>query len=59
MRQTDPTLARSNQPRHMIVEGRISNPIIRLRPIVDTDRFEPFYWSNVKGRWTTFATWGA
>jgi hypothetical protein len=26
----------------------------RLRPIPDTDCFELFYWSNTKGRWTTF-----
>ena len=24
----------------------------------DTDRFELFYWSNVKGRWTTFGNLG-
>jgi hypothetical protein len=30
----------------------------RLRPIPDTDRFELFYWSNVKGRWTTFGSFG-
>jgi len=28
------------------------------RPIPDTDRFELFYWSNVKGRWTTFGNLG-
>jgi len=33
-------------------------PIARLRPIPDTDRFELFYWSNVKGRWTTFGNLG-
>ena len=26
--------------------------------IPDTDRFELFYWSNVKGRWTTFGNMG-
>jgi hypothetical protein len=39
---------------YMIVDRRTSNPIARLLPIPDTDRFELFYWSNVKGRWTTF-----
>ena len=34
------------------------NPIARLRPIPDTDRFELFYWSNAKGRWTTFGNFG-
>ena len=33
-------------------------PHRRLRPIPDTDRFELFYWSNVKGRWTTFGNLG-
>ena len=43
---------------YMIVDRRTSNPIARLRPIPDTDRFELFYWSNVKGRWTTFGNMG-
>jgi hypothetical protein len=30
----------------------------RLRPIPQTDRFELFYWSNAKGRWTTFGNMG-
>jgi hypothetical protein len=42
----------------MIIDRRTANPIARLRPIPDTDRFELFYWSNVKGRWTTFANLG-
>jgi hypothetical protein len=32
----------------MIIDRRTANPIARLRPIPDTDRFELFYWSNVK-----------
>ena len=43
---------------YVIVDRRTSNPIARLRPIPDTDRFELFYWSNVKGRWTTFGNMG-
>jgi len=35
-----------------------SDPIARLRPIPDTDRFELFYWSNVHGRWRTFGSLG-
>jgi hypothetical protein len=69
MMQTDPTLAKiaaqftkfDIEPRrgaYMIVDRRTSNPIARLRPIPDTDRFELFYWSNVKGRWTTFGNMG-
>ena len=35
-----------------------SDPIARLRPIPNTDRFELFYWSNVHGRWRTFGNLG-
>jgi hypothetical protein len=42
----------------MIIDRRTANPIARLRPIQETDRFELFYWSNVKGRWTTFGNLG-
>jgi len=42
----------------MIIDRRATNPIARLRPIPDTDRFELFYWSNAKGRWTTFGNFG-
>jgi hypothetical protein len=31
-----------------------SDAIARLSPIPDTDRFELFYWSNVKGRWMCY-----
>jgi len=43
---------------YMILDPRTSNPIARLRPIPHTDRFELFYWSNIKGRWTTFGNLG-
>ena len=43
---------------YMILDRRTSNPVARLRPIPDTDRFELFYWSNVKGRWITFGNFG-
>src|SRR5262245_315232 len=43
---------------YMILDRRTSNPVAPLRPIPDTDRFELFYWSNVKGRWTTFGNLG-
>jgi hypothetical protein len=42
----------------MIIDRRTANPIARLRPLPDTDRFELFYWSDVKGRWTTFGNLG-
>ena len=43
---------------YTIVDRRTSNPVARLRPIPDTDRFELFYWSDVKGRWATFGNLG-
>ena len=69
MPKLDPTLAEiaAQFTRHnvecsrgvyLIIDRRTANPIARLRPIPDTDRFELFYWSNVKGRWTTFGNLG-
>jgi hypothetical protein len=69
MTKPDPTLTqiaaqftRHNVERsggaYMILDRRTSNPVARLRPIPTTDRFELFYWSNVKGRWTTFGNLG-
>ena len=69
MTTIDPTLAQiaAQFTRHhvekssggyMILDRRTSNPVARLRPIPNTDRFELFYWSNVKGRWTTFGNLG-
>jgi hypothetical protein len=69
MSKSDPTLAQiaAQFTRHdveksgggyLILESRTSSPIARLRPIPGTDRFELFYWSNVKGRWTTFGNMG-
>ena len=39
---------------YLILDRRTDSPIARLRPIPNTDRFELFYWSNVKHRWTSF-----
>ena len=39
---------------YLILDPRTSNPVARLRPIKDTDRFELFYWSNIAGGWKTF-----
>jgi hypothetical protein len=33
---------------YTILDRRTSNPVARLRPIPNTDRFELFYWSNIK-----------
>lgn len=43
---------------YQIVDRRAAKTIARLCPIPDTDRFELFYWSNTKGRWTTFGNMG-
>jgi hypothetical protein len=69
MSKPDPTLAQiaaqftqhnveKSGTAYTILDRRTSNPVARLRPIPDTDRFELFYWSNVKGRWTTFGNMG-
>jgi hypothetical protein len=69
MTEPDPTLAQiaaqftrqhveKSGGGYMIVDRRTSNPVARLRPIPNTDRFELFYWSNIKGRWTTFGNLG-
>ena len=69
MTQPDPALAKIaaqftrhdvelNRGAYVIIDRRTANPIARLRPILDTDRFELFYWSNVKRRWTTFGNLG-
>jgi hypothetical protein len=43
---------------YAILDRRTASPIARLCPIPNTDRFELFYWSNTKGRWTTFGNFG-
>jgi hypothetical protein len=69
MKQNDPILGKivaqftnfevePSRGGYTIVDRRTAGPIARLRPIADTDRFELFYWSNVKGRWTTFGNMG-
>jgi len=69
MAKPDPTLAQiaarftqhnveKSRGGYMILDRRTSNPVARLRPIPNSDRFELFYWSNVKGRWTTFGNLG-
>ena len=69
MTKPDPTLPRiaaqftkfdieASRGGYTILDRRTSNPVARLRPIPNTDRFELFYWSNVKGRWTTFGNMG-
>jgi hypothetical protein len=69
MTKTDPTLVQiaakfakydvePGRGGYVIIDRRTASPMARLRPIPDTDRFELFYWSNIKGRWTTFGNFG-
>ena len=69
MTKSDPTLAQiaarfdkfdveHDRGGYTILDRRTSNPVARLRPIPNTDRFELFYWSSSKGRWTTFGNMG-
>ena len=69
MAKPDPTLAQiaARFTRHdversgggyLIVDRHTKNPLARLRPIPDTDRFELFYWSSAKGGWKTFGNMG-
>lgn len=69
MNKPDPTLAliaarftrydvEKSGKGYAIVDRRTENQIARLCPIPDTDRFELFYWSHAKGRWTTFGNMG-
>ena len=69
MSKPDPTLARiaaqftqhdveKRGSAYIILDPRTASPVARLRPIPNTDRFELFYWSNLKGRWTTFGNLG-
>ena len=69
MAKPDPTLAKIavQFTRHdvektgggyLILDRHTKHPLARLRPIPNTDRFELFYWSNVKGGWKTFGNMG-
>ena len=69
MTQDDPVLAQivaqfkrfdveASRGAYVIVDRRTSDPIARLRPIPNTDRFELFYWANTDGRWRTFGNFG-
>src|ERR1700681_4795513 len=69
MTKTDPTLVQvaakfakydvePGRGGYVIIDRRSASARARLRPIPDTDRFELFYWSNLKGRWTTFGNFG-
>lgn len=69
MTKSDPTLAQiaasfnkfdieAGRGGYTIIDRRTSNPVARLRPIPNTNRFDLFYWSSSKDRWTTFGNMG-
>jgi hypothetical protein len=43
---------------YTLVEPRNGAPLARLKPLPQSDRFELFYWSDMRGRWRTFGDFG-
>jgi hypothetical protein len=43
---------------YTLLDRRNGNPIARLRPFPDSDRFELLYWSAMRGSWRTFGNFG-
>ena len=43
---------------YALVDPHSGSPLARLKPIPQSDRFELFYWSNMRGRWRTFGDFG-
>jgi hypothetical protein len=43
---------------YALVDPRSGTPLARLKPIPQSDRFELFYWSDMRGRWRTFGDFG-
>ena len=43
---------------YTLVDPRSGTPLARLKPIPQSDRFELFYWSDMRGRWRTFGDFG-
>ena len=43
---------------YTLVDPHSGTPLARLKPIPQSDRFELFYWSNMRGRWRTFGDFG-
>ena len=69
MPQPDPILARvtalfkdlnvvKNRGGYTLYDRPTDQPVARLRPIADTDRFELLYWSLVRQAWRTFGDFG-
>lgn len=43
---------------YTLLDRRNGNPIARLRPFPDSDRFELLHWSAMRGSWRTFGNFG-
>ena len=43
---------------YTLVDPHSGTPLARLKPIPQSDRFELFYWSDMRGRWRTFGDFG-
>lgn len=43
---------------YTLVDPRSDTPLARLKPFPQSDRFELFYWSDMRGRWRTFGDFG-
>ena len=43
---------------YTLVEPDSRTPLARLKPIPQSDRYELFYWSDMRGRWRTFGDFG-
>jgi len=44
--------------RYTLVDPRSGTSLARLKPIEQSDRFELFYWSDMRGCWRTFGDFG-
>ena len=43
---------------YTLIDPRSCTPLARLKPFPQSDRYELFYWSDMRGRWRTFGDFG-
>jgi hypothetical protein len=69
MTEPDPTLATitatfagidvvETRGGYTLIDPRSRTPLARLKPFPQSDRYELFYWSKMRGRWRTFGDFG-